>query len=326
MYQKEMNACIENALRIAGEKKKCSSIWFENYRKRHGLDSLQALDREIFIRMYQREPKENEIQRVRFWRLSRHLPKSRKEAVRLGQALELSGEALDCFLTEGLVTQRFTPVKKRDQAMDALFLQYLCRIAPERLEQMQILPGTQKKHIRHIFYADAIDCLDMEDAHRRHCYKEHLYSRNFAAEFEKYRKPDTIISRGNALRLFILLLMPDLNAAAMNRYLTLFGYAPLQPGRYVDGYVDYAVCQALDLCEKGRTGDWEKDKEEMKKKLRLYDRAVRERHLSALAVKEGDAVRKYLRKLRFMKFYSMDRDFAVVRRRENAKTRLPESD
>ena len=111
MYQKEMNACIENALRIAGEKKKCSSIWFENYRKRHGLNSLQALDREIFIRMYQREPKENEIQRVRFWRLSRHLPKSRKEAVRLGQALELSGEALDCFFGRACYTAVYTGKK-----------------------------------------------------------------------------------------------------------------------------------------------------------------------------------------------------------------------
>lgn len=322
MYESEISACIEEALRRENEKKRRSSIWFENYRRRHGLASTQLLDGEIFFRMFQKEPKAHEIQRVRFWRLSRHLPMSRKEAVRLGEALELSGQALDCFLTQGLVSQRLTPVQNREEILDALFVQYLSRISVIRLEKMQILPGTQRKHVRHIFYADAIDCLDVEDAYRRHYYSEHLYSRNFTAEFQKYRKPGTVISRENMIRLLMLLLMPDLDVSVMNRFLIRFGYAPLQPERYVDGFVDFAVCQMLAFCEKGRSGNSEKDKEEMKRKLRLYDRAVKERYLFVSSGSEGHALKRNLNKLRFMKFSSIDRDFAMAQRKGNAETGL----
>ena len=150
MYTEAMRICIEECMELA-EKPKQSSPWFEEYRKNHNISSTGALDRAIFYRMYSREPNSHEIQKIRFWRLQQHMPSRREEGIRLGQALDLTGEALDRFVMEALVSQKVSPVKDRSRIMNALLYQYLCRILPERLELLNIRPGTQKKQVRHIF-------------------------------------------------------------------------------------------------------------------------------------------------------------------------------
>lgn len=123
---KEIDACIDQSLRMAAENPRQSLVWFEEFKKRHGISSLQKLDQEIFFRMYGKKPGAHEVQRIRFWRLSQHLPRNREECIRLGRALELSGQEMDHFLTEGLCSQRFTPVENRERIIEDLFQQYLC--------------------------------------------------------------------------------------------------------------------------------------------------------------------------------------------------------
>ncbi|MCI9545208.1 MAG: hypothetical protein HFH60_00745 [Lachnospiraceae bacterium] len=306
-YEARIQACIEKCLQMAGQKARQSSVWFENFRKRHDISSLQELDREIFFRMYAKNPRPHEIQKIRFWRLKQHLPRNRAESIRLGQALELSGDEMDRFLTEELHSQRLSPVKNKKEMTESLFEQYLRRIPLSRLKKLHIRPGTQRRHLRHIFFAEALDCLDVEESMRDHCYKEHLYSRNFASEFKKFFEPDTIISRENILRFLILVLIPDLDTKKLNEWLTRFGYAPLSTVQNASAYVDHAIGEILDLFKVESSSGTDADKERMEKILRLYDHAVKKRLLAEQA--SGNTARQqYLKKLRFIKFRSIGND------------------
>ena len=308
MYTEAMRICIEECMELA-EKPKQSSPWFEEYRKNHNISSTGALDRAIFYRMYSREPNSHEIQKIRFWRLQQHMPSRREEGIRLGQALDLTGEALDRFVMEALVSQKVSPVKDRSRIMNALLYQYLCRILPERLELLNIRPGTQKKQVRHIFYTDILDCLSVEKKQREYCYKEHLYSKNFAAEFQRYFEDTTIISRENMIRILLIFLMPDVDADVMNDWLQYLGYAPLNPENPVTGYVDHAVISMLRLCTQNKTPDLYKEKEKIKQILRGYDQIAKS-YLGKNGEKYDRNSRfreKCLNRLRFMKVRSIDR-------------------
>ncbi len=307
MYETEITACIDRCLRTAAERTQQNSVWFGEYKARHNISSLRKLDREIFFRMYGKEPSEHEMQKVRFWRLSQHLPRNREECIRLGQALELSGDGMDHFFTEGLCSQRLSSVENREQMIEELFQQYLCRISYERLDRLNVKPGTQRRYLRHIFYADAMDCLDVDASMKAHCYREHLYSRNFAGEFRKYFEKDTIISRENILRLLILLLMPDVDSRILGEWLVRLGYAPLNQVRALNGYVDFAISYILGLAIDEPSEGAETDRERMKGILREYDHAVKMR--IAKEEKSGNnAALQYLKNLRFMKFRSMDNE------------------
>lgn len=308
MYTEALECCIEESLKLAVAKTKRSSPWFEAYRQRHGIAKKGSLDREIFLRMYGREPASHEIQKIRFWRLGQHLPGSREEGLHLGKALELTGEELDRFVTEELGIQKASPVDGRSRLMYRLLEQYLCWISYERMELLHIRPGTQKKHIRHIFYTDALDCLAVEKREREYYYREHLYSRNFAAEFQRYFQEETIISRENMIRMLILLLMPDIDSSILSEWLVLFGYSPLDAKNKTFGYMDYAVDSVLGLCaENGIAGRFE-DKEQMKQILRSYDRLLK-KWLRKMETAQGicrTSEKQWLQRLRFMKFRSMD--------------------
>ncbi len=306
-YKAQIHACIEKCLKMAKQKARQSSVWFENYQKRHHIDSLQELDQEIFFRMYAKKPRPHELQKVRFWRLKQHTPRNREESIRLGQALELSDHEMDRFLTEDLHSQRLSPVNDKKDAMEYLFQQYLCRIPRDRLEKLHIRPGTQRRHLRHIFFSDALDCLDIEESIREHCYKEHLYSRNFASEFKKYLMPDTVISRENLLRLLILVLLPDLDRDTLNQWMVRFGYAPLLLGQDSFSCVDYAISEALDLFQQAPHRGMIADKECMQGILRQYDHTVKKR-LRAEQDAGNAAGEQLLKKLRFMKFRSIGND------------------
>lgn len=111
MYETEITACIDRCLRTAAERTQQNSVWFGEYKARHNISSLRKLDREIFFRMYGKEPSEHEMQKVRFWRLSQHLPRNREECIRLGQALELSGDGMDHFLRRVCAASSYPPLK-----------------------------------------------------------------------------------------------------------------------------------------------------------------------------------------------------------------------
>lgn len=306
-YKAQIYACIENCLKMAGQKARQNSVWFENYRKRHKIASLQELDREIFFRMYAKNPQPHELQKIRFWRLKQHTPRNREESIRLGQALELSRPEMDRFLTEELHSQRLSPVTDKGEAMEYLFQQYLCRIPDARLDKLHIRPGTKRRHLRHIFFADALDCLDIEASTREHCYKEHLYSRNFASEFKKYLLPDTVISRENLMRLLILVLLPNLDKNSLSQWLIHFGYAPLMLAKDSFSCVDYAIGEALDLFQQAPRMGMAADKEHMQEILRQYDHAVKKR-LRAEQSAGNAADERLLKKMRFMKFRSIGND------------------
>lgn len=297
---------IEECMCRGMQKKKRVSPYFEAYQKRHGIKSVYELDRVIFVKMYGREPLQNEIQKVRFWRLCQHLPKSREEGMLLGQALELTGEEMEKFLCEELYIEKNIGRKKRAEVLGALFQEYLCQITGERLEMLHILPGEQKKNRRHIFFADAIDCIAMESSLIPLIYARHSYSRNFNSEFHKYFQEAADISRENIIRVLIILLLPDLDGDVLNQWLQKLGYAPLNPQRVWKGYIDYGILRMLELCSEGRTGNRKYDKEKMKRILAEYDREVL-RQIKLLD--KGDSIdnkkRKVLKNLRFMKFRSI---------------------
>lgn len=297
---------IEECVRRGMQKEKKVSPYFEAYKKRHGIKSVYELDRAIFVKMYGRAPMQNEIQKVRFWRLRQHLPGSREEGILLGQALGLTEEEMEEFLCEELGEEKPAGRKIRAKALNMLFQEYLCQVTEERLEMMHTLPGEQKKNRRHIFFSDAIDCIAIDNSLLPFIYASHSYSRNFNSEFQKYFQDSESVSRENMIRILILLLMPDLDGCVLDEWLRKLGYAPLNPGRAWKGYVDYGILRMLELCGRERTGDRKKDKEKMKSWLRKYDREILQRIMWLDQGDNGDYKKKrVLKTLRFMKFRSI---------------------
>ncbi len=300
-----MRRLAEACLAGGRARKTESSPFFEAFARRRGLKSRRALDAAVFRAMYGREPQRQDIQRVRFWRLGQHLPRSREEAVLLGQALDLSGTDLDAFLTEELCfsSLRFGASPDAGPFLSSLFREYLCQIPPKRLCLLGIEAGKQRHYGRHILYADAIDCIALSPEVRRVHYREHLYSQNFSGEFKKYFSEPALLSRETALRLLLLLLMPDVDADALNAHLKRLGFAALNPARAWNGHADAAVLGILEIADSQKTGRREADKERMKELLSEYDRLLVKKLVQAKA--DGDGCGQRLaRSLRFMKFRS----------------------
>ena len=299
-YRNELAAVVEECLRRGCRERKQTPECYERFRERHGIRSRRELDGVLFEKMYGREPDRSELQRMRFWRLSQHLPKSREEGILLGKALELSGEELEWFLREQLCFRSLQPEVYVAEVLPILFREYLCGISRERLALLQIDYGMQEHFRRHIFYADAIDCISGNDRMRKIQYREHLYSKNFSGEMKLYFQKDAVLSREKVMRLLILLLLPDVDASVLDGWLKKLGYAPLNPQRVWNGYVDEAVLRVLGICDARKTGERKKDKDMMKKVLADYDRLVQNR----LEKEEKRELQRLLRNLRFMKFRS----------------------
>lgn len=301
-------------------------IYFEHFREKKQILRTGDLDTIVFTRMYGRTPQNSEVLKIRYWRCGQHIPKNREEMIRLGSALEVSPEELNTMLTEILLETRlnvqdlsafafpaadfpYTPEPYRDTSvfLSALSRRYLALIPENRLEQLQIKTQDTENYLRHILFADIMDCIWHPEHERNWYHKHHIYSRNFSSECARYFKKGEKISRSTLQRLLTILLMPEINTGIMNESLECLGYAPLSPKiRQKSGaHTDRLFLWVLEQFEKYRSHDMETDRQTQKIMLKCIDELV----VKCLAsypegTTEGRKKRKMLKNLRIMKFRS----------------------
>lgn len=300
--KKKIAQIAEKSFALACAAKKTKECpYFAAYADRHGILSRKELDRRIYTAMYGQNGSESKsesgLQRIRFWRLGRHAPVNRQEAIRLSEILTQSPKEQNRFLTQQWEFVGLNPPEERERssAVQALFRDYLCRIDNHRLQQLSLPPGTQEKYVRHIFFSDVADCISMTPGERSFLYKDHSYSRGMRREFLKYFETDEPLSRDKMMKMLLIVLMPDVDRKVFDDYLVWFGYGGLNPDRFLSGARDYAVGELLDYAQEIKTGDLFRDKIRMKKLFAAYDEEVKNlmRELGQKnALKERDEAKK----------------------------------
>lgn len=276
--------------------------YFERFKSWRQIDSYQELDAVIFERMYGRRPENSEALKIRYWRCGTHLPKSREELLLLGEALEASDEELDLMLKEILLDAGLHVPDGASDFFTLLSRRYLALISEERLKVLHIQREYISDYLRHILFADIMDCLYYPEKEREWYQVNHIYSRNFASECARFFKNTEIPGRSTAQRLLMIMLMPEINREIMDDCLTHLGYAPLSEElqRRSGAHADRLFLWILAQFEKNRSGDIEKDRLAQKAMLERMDAYIAGR----IAAEERERSRKLLKDLRIMKFRS----------------------
>lgn len=276
--------------------------YFERFKSWRQIDSCQELDAVIFERMYGRRPENSEALKIRYWRCGTHLPKSREELLLLGEALEASDEELDLMLKEILLDAGLHVPDGASDFFTLLSRRYLALISEERLKVLHIQREYISDYLRHILFADIMDCLYYPEKEREWYQVNHIYSRNFASECARFFKNTEIPGRNTAQRLLMIMLMPEINREIMDDCLTHLGYAPLSEElqRRSGAHADRLFLWILAQFEKNRSGDIEKDRLAQKAMLERMDAYIAGR----IAAEERERSRKLLKDLRIMKFRS----------------------
>lgn len=276
--------------------------FFERVKIKEQISSYRELDSFIFQRMYERNPENSEVLKIRYWRCGTHLPKSREEMILLGKALEVSDEELDFMLKEILLETGLHVPEGASEFFKILSERYLALVPDERLGVLHIQREHVADNLRHILFADVMDCLSYPEKEREWYYGNHVYSRNFASECARFFKNAEVPGRSAAQRLLMVMLMPEISQKIMDDCLRGLGYAPLSEEiqRRSGAYADRLFLWILAQFDKYRSGDIEKDRQVQKAMMERMDAYI----VRKISEDENGKHRKILQDLRIMKFRS----------------------
>ncbi len=330
---------IESCLLFCNEKSQgCKSIsfYFSRFQKEEGIKRVSELDRIVYLRMYNEEPTSSKLLKVRYWRCGYHLPASRREMIRLGQALRLSAEEIDILLTNRLREEKLSagelngaekkvdesaskkalenrlknifdlPVPRKEDinyknwVLLTLCYRYLVQLPKSRMDLLKIAPGKQFGQLRHILYTDLLDCIWQENKQLVNYYQIHTYSLDFSSEINRYFKPGEKISRISLIRLLLIFTIPDTNVALVNDLLDIFGFAPLSADICTPSGVsqDLLLIKVLELFTTMKSGNFEKDRELIKQMLLLCDQNICNRLAKCRKIKKGTVAYKKQQQLK----------------------------
>lgn len=307
IFRSELQTKLEYILQLPAKKDRLG-IYFEQFRRKQKITLAKDLDRTVFVRMYGREPEKSDALKIRYWRCGHHLPKNRDEMICLGQALDVSRKDLNTMLTEilletGLYTEAYG---KAPDFLTALSKRYLSLLPESRLDELQIKTNNTEKYLRHILFADLMDCIWCSEAEKNWYLKSHIYSRNFSSECARYFKKEEKISRSTITRLILIMLMPEINISIMNDALTYLGYAPLSFDicQKSGAHTDALFLWILEQMENCRSDNPEADRYLQKRMLRCVDEQIVTSipKLSANDTEQGKIYKRQLQDLRIMKF------------------------
>lgn len=312
LFEIELNKEIDVILGLPEEQNRLKE-YFERYRKAEGIQKYQKLDEEIFKKMYNRVPSKTEVTKIRYWRCGRHLPINRDEMISLGAALNMSEEEIHLILTEVMLEQGLKIKRNQKELLNSLAKRYLALIPPERKKELGIKGQNVDGYLRHILYADIMDCLWNNEMDRSWYREKHDYSRNFASECSRFFQTEDKIGRSTMQRLLLIMLIPEMNREIMDDALISLGYAPLSGKikKKSGAYTDRLYIWLLSKFEQHRTGDMSKDLEIQKQMMCYLDEQVVRRLMdvkTSSTIFNKNKIVKKLQDLRIMKFRSFGKE------------------
>lgn len=312
LFKKELNNLIDEILGLPEEDNRLEQ-WFERYRLNKGIVHYKELDKMVFEEMYGREPQKSEVLKIRYWRCGRHLPINREEMLRLADVLGVTEEEKHIMLTEILLEQGVAAKQNQKDFLNLLAKRYLAFIPEERKRELGIRGQKVDNYLRHIIYADIMDCLWNHEQERNWYRERHDYSRNFASECSRFFNTNEKISRSTMQRLLMIMLIPEINREVMDDALKCLGYAPLATHikKRSGACADRMFLWILGQFDRYRTGSIENDIEIQKRMLCCLDEQVVQR-LNDIkenaSVVNKERTRKILQDLRIMKFRSFGKE------------------
>ena len=243
--EKTMNwdALVEQCLKKEKELRP-ELLWlqkmYERFCEREGAVKKGEADRILYQRMYGKNPeKSSDLLKIRYWRTGRHLPANLEQCRRFGEALGLEKEEMS-YLFQGYwdrCDRVFWPEESEEEMyvrriafMEELIQEYLCKIPPSRMMDLNLNPREIRTHLRHLYFTDAVRCVEVWKKFEMKMIRRHISSVNYAAELERSLKLLGEIPRKTVIRHLILLGNPFVNQRVLNEGLTCLGYLPLTEG------------------------------------------------------------------------------------------------
>ncbi len=201
------------------------------------------MDAVIYERMHGSMPdKESDILKIRFWRTGRHLPVNREQCIRFGQALEMSDDEMKYLIQnyydrsdhvfESGKTEAWKEALyiKRSGYLKELMEEYILKLPPNRLLEMNISPVGAAAYLRHIYFQDALKCVSVYNGFDpRHLF-DHSLSVSYESELNRSLRLEGEVSRKTMIRHLILLGMPFISRRVLDDGLRTLGYLPLTEG------------------------------------------------------------------------------------------------
>lgn len=299
-----------------GKEPRRELVWLEEKYQRFAAENRLAgraqTDALIYKKMYGTKPeKESHVLKIRFWRTGRHLPANREQCISFGQAIDLSESEMKYLLqayydrSDRTFSEADSGEKGKEDPlyiervtfMNSIVEEYLRKVPPSEMMELGIAPWQLRQHLRHLYFMDAVKCIDIWKRLNIKLLRRHISSINYRSELERSLKLIGEIPRKTILRHFILFGKPFINRQILDGWLEKLGYMPLTEGHSMVGEerLDDLVIGFLDLYKKYCTG---KGTQECENWL-----CVNLRYLDRCLIREGE------QNLRFMYFKAL-RDYS----------------
>lgn len=313
--RKKIEALVLECIR-QGKEPRCELLWlkekYERFAQKKGTQGKAQTDALIYKGMYGSAPeRESHVMKIRFWRTGRHIPANREQCILFGRALELSESEMKyllqvyynhsdrVFMNSGAGWETDKVYQERKMLMADLVEEYLCKIPPSQMLELNIVPNELYQHLRHLYFVDAVKCIDVWKKFDTRLLRQHINSINYRSELERSLALLGEIPRKTMLRHLILFGKPFINRKIIDERLDKLGYLPLTEGHsMVSGErLDDLVIGFLKLYEENCTGKGAQECEKwICSNLRLLDRIL---------IREGK------QDLRFM-YFKLLKDYSSV--------------
>lgn len=239
---------------------------YHSFRLKNNIKKKSDADQLIFQKMYSKKPEKNsDILKIRYWRTGQHMPLNRKECIAFGHALSF-GEKDMLFLIQNYFDKSYTiyensssyqrsDYQQKCRFMNELIKKYLRQTTVERLSFLNISPNMLERNLRHIYYTDAITYIHPSNIKSNlSVLARHITSRNYDSEMQRLLRLQGEIPRKTMIRHLILIGMPHLTLAELNKQLKVFNYLPLTEQHTLVGgeHYDWLLIRLFQMYEEMR--------------------------------------------------------------------------
>lgn len=236
---------------------------YRSFQLSNHLKKKSDADQLIYQKMYSKKPEKNsDILKIRYWRTGQHMPLNRKECIALGRALSFEEKDM-FFLIQNYFDKSYTIYEdsasfqlsdylQKRNFMNQLTKKYLRQTSAERMSFLNITPNMLEHNLRHIYYTDAITYIHASNPKSNpNVLARHITSRNYDSEMQRLLRLQGEIPRKTMIRHLILVGMPYLTQAELNRQLEFFHYLPLTEQHTLVGgeHYDWLLIRLFQMYE-----------------------------------------------------------------------------
>lgn len=275
---------------------------FDRITEKYGLSGRMETDFFISRRLGGAQPSHR--LKVRYWRTRQHLPKTREQCVRLGQALELSGEEMgillrnyydssDCEFRKAVpgaeqpwIRSDLDPLyHARRKFVNEALAQYLVRHRDTESQAPCVKRTPISHYARHQYCLDALNYVHCPAPLREELLGKHLVSSSFASEFSRTLTLLGNIPRKTMLRYLFLFYGADVSRSRLDAALTALGYAALDESHALPGgqRLDFLILKLLERWEaECAAGDRSHRQQRLQAHCQALDRELQRQDQQAL--------------------------------------------